>query len=156
MNKKARAWIWIIVALAVIALIILGLRLFSNTNSNDKSGSIIKPVETLDNSAEISDTSGSGNDQPLSSVPSTQPKTYNADIKNFAYSPSTLTVKKGDTIIWTNQDTTKHTVTSDSGSELDSELLGKGETYSHTFSTEGTFAYHCTPHPYMKAKIIVE
>lgn len=78
------------------------------------------------------------------------------EIKNFAYSPSILTIKKGDTVTWTNMDSVKHTVTSDTGKELDSQLLTNGESYSHTFDTAGIFAYHCTPHPYMKARVIVE
>jgi len=87
---------------------------------------------------------------------STSPTTYDIEIKNFAFSPSTLTIKKGDTVKWTNQDSTRHTATSDSRNELDSELLAKGDSYSHTFNSVGTFNYHCTPHPSMKAKIIVE
>lgn len=80
----------------------------------------------------------------------------NMEIANFAFSPSTLIIKQGETVVWTNKDSAKHTVTSDSGSELDSPQLVSGETYSHTFNSKGTFDYHCTPHPYMKAKIIVE
>ena len=97
----------------------------------------------------------SDNPTTITTEPGT-PKTYNLEIKNFAFSPSSLTIKKGDKIIWTNQDSVSHTVTSDSGNELDSKLLPKGETYSHAFNTAGTYDYHCTPHPYMKAKIIVE
>ena len=74
----------------------------------------------------------------------------------FAFSPSGLTIKKGDSVVWTNQDSVGHTVTSDSGSELDSELLSTGESYSYKFANAGIYEYHCTPHPSMKAKIIVE
>jgi len=79
----------------------------------------------------------------------------NVEIKNFAFGPKTLTVKKGTTIIWTNQDSVGHTATSDDGS-FDTGLLAKGESESVTFDKAGTFTYHCTPHPYMKATIIVE
>lgn len=77
-------------------------------------------------------------------------------IQNFAFSPKTVTVKKGTKVTWTNQDVASHTVTSDTGSELNSELLGKGESFSHVFETSGTFAYHCTPHPNMQATVVVE
>ena len=86
----------------------------------------------------------------------TSPQTYNIEIKGFAFSPQTLTIKQGDSITWTNKDYAEHTVTSNSGKELDSKLLSKGQSYSHTFNTKGEFAYHCTPHPSMKGKIIVE
>lgn len=85
-----------------------------------------------------------------------EPQTHNIEIKEFKFIPETLTIKQGDTIIWTNKDSARHTVTSDSGGELDSELLSKEESYSHTFNTKGEFAYHCTPHPYMEGKIIVK
>ncbi len=82
--------------------------------------------------------------------------THNIEISNFAFSPKEIKIKKGDTIIWTNKDSAKHTITSDSGNELDSDLLADGESYSHTFTETGAFDYHCTPHPYMKAKVVVE
>ncbi len=85
-----------------------------------------------------------------------QAGTNSIEIKSFAFSPSTLTINVGDTITWTNKDIVSHTVTSDSGSELDSPALGKGKTYSHTFSTAGTFSYRCTLHPSMKGTIIVQ
>lgn len=84
-------------------------------------------------------------------------------IQSFAFDPATLAVKKGTTVKWTNQDSVSHTVTSDTigqlddrGGELNSELFGKGESFSHTFNTLGTFEYHCEPHPNMKAKVVVE
>ena len=76
-------------------------------------------------------------------------------IQNFVFSPPTLTINKGDTIFWRNMDSTPHTITSDSGSELDSGILSQGQIYSHTFNTTGTFNYYCIPHPYMKGTIIV-
>ena len=98
------------------------------------------------------------------------PQSKEVLIKGFAFSPSTINIKVRDSITWTNQDSASHTVTSDSGSELsasglelksdsgselNSELLSQGESYSHTFNTPGTYSYHCTPHPGMKAKVIV-
>ena len=77
-------------------------------------------------------------------------------ISNFAFTPSELKVKVGDTVTWTNKDSAPHTVTSDSGSELASQSLSKGQTYSHTFSQAGTYSYHCSIHTGMKAKVIVE
>src|SRR3989338_6227531 len=102
----------------------------------------------------------SGNSQPNVPVVNTPEtptsETYDIEIKNFAFSPSGLTIKKGDSVVWTNQDSVGHTVTSDSGSELDSELLSTGESYSYKFANAGIYEYNCTPHPSMKAKIIVE
>ena len=77
------------------------------------------------------------------------------NIEGFAFNPATIRIAKGTTVRWTQKDSTQHTVTSDDG-VFGSPLLSKGETYSHTFNEAGTFDYHCTPHPSMKGKIIVE
>jgi plastocyanin len=77
-------------------------------------------------------------------------------IKGFAFNPSTLTVPVGTTVTWTNDDSTIHTVTSDSGSELGSGQIPVGQTYSHTFNSAGTFSYHCSIHTSMKAQVVVE
>ena len=86
----------------------------------------------------------------------TQPRTYNIEISGFAFQIKELKIKVGDTVVWTNKDFASHTVTSDSGSELESPYFSKNQIYSHTFNQVGTFNYHCIPHPYMKGKIIVE
>ncbi|MCU0678895.1 MAG: plastocyanin/azurin family copper-binding protein [Planctomycetes bacterium] len=87
--------------------------------------------------------------------PAAEPGSLSVAIMDFAYTPGELTVKVGETVTWTNQDSMAHTVTSDSGIELDSELFGQGESYSHTFAEAGEYAYYCKPHPFMKGKIIV-
>jgi plastocyanin len=76
-------------------------------------------------------------------------------IANFAFSPTTLTVKAGTTVTWTNSDSATHTVTSDNG-VFDSGSMANGKTYSFTFNQTGTFPYHCTFHPSMKATVIVQ
>ncbi len=83
-------------------------------------------------------------------------KIIEVTIKDFAYSPSQLAVNAGDTVKWTNLDSAPHTVTSDSGSELDSDQLNKGQSFSHTFAVAGTYDYHCAVHPSMKASVTVQ
>jgi len=77
-------------------------------------------------------------------------------ISNFTYSPSTLSISAGDTVTWRNDDSVNHTVTSDSGSELNSPLLSQGQTYTHIFNNSGNFPYHCTVHPAMTASVAVQ
>lgn len=89
-------------------------------------------------------------------APETSTNSNSVTIENFAFSPTTLTIQKGTTVTWTNQDSAPHTVTSDSGSELSSASLSKGQSYSHTFDQAGTFTYHCNFHSMMKAKVVVE
>lgn len=77
-------------------------------------------------------------------------------IKSYAYGPNPFTVHVGDTVVWTNQDTAPHTVTSVSGPTLlDSPQFGKGGTWTWTATTAGTYRYYCAVHPDMKAGFTV-
>ncbi len=77
-------------------------------------------------------------------------------ISGYKFVPDKITIKKGATVTWVNDDQAKHTVTADAGyTGPDSALLAQGESYSYTFDTVGIVAYHCSPHPYMKATVEV-
>jgi plastocyanin len=78
----------------------------------------------------------------------------NVEIKNFAFSPSSLTAKVGDKVTWKNSDSAAHTVTFDDGS-VDSKNIDNNGTFEHTFASAGTFAYHCTIHTNMKGTVTV-
>lgn len=71
------------------------------------------------------------------------------------YSVNVLRVPVGTTVTWTNDDQMMHTVTAADGS-FDSGLLDAGESWSYTFDQPGEFEYFCSPHPWMRAKVIVE
>lgn len=79
-------------------------------------------------------------------------KTVHISIAGYTYSPSQVIINKGDTVVWTNQDSVRHDV---NGDGIEGPLLSKGQTYSMTFNQAGTYNYICTPHPYMKGSIIV-
>ena len=90
-----------------------------------------------------------------------------SNLDDKAYSPNPVNVKVGDTVTWTNDDSQLHTVTSGTGPSnpqmgklFDSGLTGTsvlapGKTFSHTFTTAGTFWYFCQLHPAMVGKVIV-
>lgn len=80
------------------------------------------------------------------------PQTHQVTITSFKFKPTPLTIAAGDTVTWTNQDTSPHTVTADDGS-FDSGEFGKGETFSWTFETPGTTPYHCEVHPSMTGSV---
>lgn len=80
----------------------------------------------------------------------------NIEINDFAFNPSAITLKRGTTVTWTNKDSSPHTITSDSGDELNSDTLSEGQSYSHTFNQAGIFDYHCSIHPRMKSAIVIE
>ncbi len=74
---------------------------------------------------------------------------------SFGFSPASLTITAGTTIIWKNISSAPHTVTSDDGTTFDSGTIPVGGTFRFKFTTSGTFSYHCNYHPYMRAKIVV-
>jgi len=73
----------------------------------------------------------------------------------MAFDPMTITVNEGTSITWTNKDATAHTVTSDNGL-FNSGNIGSNGTYSYTFSTAGSYPYHCSIHPMMTATVVVK
>jgi len=75
-------------------------------------------------------------------------------IRNYAFNPSTLTIRKGATVTWMNYDSVQHTVTSNSGA-FSSPLLSTGATYTYQFNSTGSFSYHCSIHTYMTGTIVV-
>lgn len=97
----------------------------------------------------------SNNSSNSSSNGSTLTATDAVSIKDFAFAPASITVKKGTTVTWTNNDTAAHTVTVDSGSGPKSSDVQPGTTYKFTFDTIGVFSYHCAIHPSMTAKVTV-
>lgn len=72
------------------------------------------------------------------------------------YSVNVLTVPVGTTVTWSNNDPGMiHTVTSADGL-FDSGFLQEGDTWSYTFDEVGEFEYFCIPHPWMRARVVVE
>jgi plastocyanin len=75
--------------------------------------------------------------------------------KDFMFSPTTVTVKVGSTVTWTNLDDEPHTVFSDAGLFRSSALDTK-DSFSYKFDKAGTYHYVCTIHPRMVGTIVVE
>ena len=76
-------------------------------------------------------------------------------IANFAFAPQSITVAPGQTVTWTHKDSVAHTVTADKG-DWDSKSLAPGTTFQHKFDQPGTFAYHCSIHPFMTGSVVVK
>ena len=73
--------------------------------------------------------------------------TNTVSIKNMAFNPAAIKIKKGTTVTWTNQDSIPHTVVETDGSTgPNSAYLSNGQTYTFTFNETGTFHYHCSIH----------
>lgn len=139
-----------IVVLVIVVLFGFAAVALMNKDENEKQpAKVDESMVSHNNSA----TSSNKTDQPTQDVQETNQVVY----KNFEVVPKLIKVKKGTTVTWTNEDTAKHDVTPDNETDefKASELFGKGETYSTTLNTVGTYTYFCSPHPYMKGTIEV-
>lgn len=76
-------------------------------------------------------------------------------IQGLAFTADTVRIRVGEVVEWVNRDPVVHTATADDGS-FDSGDIAPGESWRYRFDRAGEFPYHCTPHPFMQAVIIVE
>ena len=140
-----------LIVAAVVLLVIAGVTAAlvsnkSNNNSNTKTNTSTNEMKNMPSSNQSTNNS------------SEAVETTAVKISNFSFSPATIKVKLGQTVTWTNEDSASHSVVADSdpNNGPNSQLLAKGQTYSYTFNTAGTFKYHCSVHPSMKATVIVQ
>ena len=79
-------------------------------------------------------------------------------IRDFAFHPDSIKVPPGATVTWVNCEDVghePHTSTSDSA-VWNSPEISSGARFSHTFPLAGGFPFHCTPHPFMTGKVVVQ
>ncbi len=81
-----------------------------------------------------------------------KPVTHRLTIEATGFTPELLTIKVGDTVIWTNKDPFPHTVTSQAGG-FDSKAIAPGASWTYKAVKKGEFPYTCTLHPTMKATL---
>jgi plastocyanin len=103
---------------------------------------------------------GGGTSTPTVAITgATQTVTIVVTSSGFAFSPASLTIPVGTTVVWKNTTDTPHTVTSDDGKTFNSGTstpVNAGSTFSFKFTAPGTYNYHCSFHPTMTATIIVK
>ena len=80
-------------------------------------------------------------------------KVAKVGIANFAYRPATLAVAKGDQVTFSNSSKVTHTATRNGA--FDTGPIKPGKSASVRFKQKGTFPYHCSIHPSMRGKIVV-
>jgi plastocyanin len=89
-------------------------------------------------------------DQPSVNIIEPSP----TDVTAWGFDNTNLTISAGQTVTWANTGAQQHTVTADDTS-FDSGPVDPGNAFSFEFDNPGTYTYHCTPHPWMKATITV-
>jgi plastocyanin len=98
----------------------------------------------------------SGQDNATSDSSSSETSSATVNITNTLFSPSQVTIQKGDNVTWTNNDTADHTVTADTGNGPKSETIKPGSKYTYTFDEAGSFQYHCDFHSAMHGTVVVQ
>src|SRR3989344_500146 len=78
----------------------------------------------------------------------------NVSMGSNYFTPSSITITAGESVVWTNTDTMPHTVTSNTNA-FNSGTLQPSATYSQTFNTPGTYQYYCAFHSGMVGTITV-
>ncbi len=80
-------------------------------------------------------------------------RVYTVTIVGMRFVPKTITVHRGDRVVWVNKDLVPHTAT---GQFFDSHSIAANASWSQVVHTAGRYPYICTLHPTMKAILIVE
>ena len=75
------------------------------------------------------------------------------DIKGLAFNPEEITIRAGESVTWTNDDSDHHHLV---GGPISSPELAKGDHYTLQFNEPGEVPYKCTIHTYMEGKVIVQ
>jgi plastocyanin len=95
--------------------------------------------------------SGSSSKKTTQAASSTTP---NVSMVDFGFVPKRTTVKVGETVTWTNDGQTEHTVKGKGF--FSSKALAHGQKFSHRFARAGRFDYICTLHPtLMRGTVVV-
>jgi plastocyanin len=101
---------------------------------------------------------GGGGGGGAASVPSGGASSGTASsisIRDFKFSPDTISVRSGARVRVTNNDSAPHTATADDGHSFDSGTVQRGESASIQAPAAGSYAYHCTIHPFMTGTLVV-
>lgn len=147
MNKNILA-----IIIAAVAVLAAGVLVLNSGNKNNNS------TDMADMNMPTSSVSNGSNPMMSEQTNEVISGTATVDMFNFEFTPKKVTIKKGTTVTWNQKDDTRHDVapTMDYGDAfVPSKLMKKGESYSFTFNTAGTYTYICSPHPYMKGTIEV-
>jgi len=83
------------------------------------------------------------------------PVTHTITIEGMQFSPATLEVRVGDTVVWQNKDIVPHNATATNRS-FESPELASGASWQFKAERKGSFSYFCTLHPPMQATLVVK
>jgi plastocyanin len=134
---------WLAVTGSCLALAFVGCGGDDEESSGGGGGGSEAPAET-----ESSGGGGGGTDIKVS-------------MKNIQFQPEGVTISKGGTVTWTNDESVGHDVTKKGGPGADFKSgdpggMQAGDTFKHKFATAGKVDYVCTVHPSMTGSVTVK
>lgn len=138
------------VVLVVAPMLIAGCTSSSNP-SQSPSAATASPIAT----AATSSATPSPSAGTAAASPAASPGAQTVVISGFSFQPAALTVQRGASVTWRNDDSVAHRVVSDTNAFSSSDL-NQGNTYTHQFSQAGSYPYHCGIHPSMTGTITVQ
>lgn len=141
-----------IIPILIIVALLGGIGVYVLTKDTDD--------EQKNTSTQTSSNTAASDTSPLPNETQEAPTVQEAssvEIRNSAFSPRSIRIKKGTTVTWTNHDNMDHDITPTGGADdfKASDLLGDGESYSFTFNAAGTYTYKCSLHPFMEGTVEV-
>ena len=119
-------------------------------------GSLAIIDSPLDDSRVVTTGNGGSTDKAsaaLAGGPADSP--LEVKIDNFAFTPGSITVKRGTKVTWTNHDDIPHTVDSTQG-KFKSAALDTDQKFEFQFTEPGEYPYYCRLHPKMTGSIVVQ
>lgn len=147
MNKKISIYVLVVIVLLVVMYLLFFRKTFNNI--------VPIPVGVIENQTPVKpiDILTEKTLTTISSDNMVSSKNYFISINNLLFNQSVLNINRGDTVTWINNDGVSHQIL---GTNLNSPILNKGQTFSYTFTEIGTIDYHCSIHPFMKGTIIIK
>ena len=134
-------WLALLLACVALSLVAAGCGGDDEDSSDGATQNTEEPAEEPSESHSAEGVAGGGTEVSMESI---------------KFAPESVSVKAGDTITWTNNDSVGHDVTGDNFKSGDPGAMQNGDTYENTFDKAGTFEYVCTVHPGMEGTITVQ
>lgn len=144
MKQRLPMIVGLVALVAIVVVVVVMLNGKKSDNNNNSANS----------SSQSSDTSrASSHDAQMNDTIATD----EVEIEDFMFMPTTIKVKAGTKVTWTNKDSAVHTVTLAGNPDLafTSGSLAKDESYSMMFRKAGTYDYTCDFHSDMHGTVIV-
>jgi plastocyanin len=151
-------FLWLMLSLAAVATILLVACGGTSSSPSTTQAAPSTPTQAATpTTAAMPTAAATATSQPTTAAAATkvvQVKIVEVN-EQYSFQPATLTIPKGAQVVWTNNSDAPHTVTSDTNAFGTTSNLDEHQTFMATFTTAGTFTYHCAIHTYMKGTITV-